>query len=103
MSRHAPGSKDWWLETALIAGSGVALAAFLWDGPIFAGGDAVSAATPMVAPGPARAPAPVPVPVPRTVADLVDAGCLTQENLRAMVEGRTIYVACPLHPQDPSP
>ncbi|UWQ94992.1 hypothetical protein K3728_15040 [Rhodobacteraceae bacterium M385] len=97
MSRHRPGSKDWWLETALIAGSGVVLAAFLWDGPIFAGGDAVSPATPTVAPVLA------PAPMPRTVADLMDAGCLTQENLRAMVEGRAIYVSCPLHPLETSP
>lgn len=97
MSRHRPGSKDWWVETALIAGSGVVLAAFLWDGPIFASRAALSPATPVVAPEPA------PAPVPQTVADLMDAGCLTQENLRAMVEGRTIYVSCPLHPLDTSP
>lgn len=92
MSRHRPGSKDWWVETALIAGSGVVLAAFLWDGPIFAGRAELSPATAIAAPAPA--------PMPQTMADLMDAGCLTQENLRAMVEGRTIYVACPLHPLD---
>lgn len=33
MFKSGPGTKRWWQETALICTGGMALAAWLWDGP----------------------------------------------------------------------
>lgn len=85
MSRHAPGTQDWWRETAMIAALGVGLAAWLWDGP------PPIASIDTVASG----------PQPRTLADLLDAGCLTQEHLQAMREGRQLRVDCPVAAPEP--
>jgi hypothetical protein len=93
---HPPGSRAWWIETALIAASGLALAWLMWDGPSWRAAPAPLSVAPLsAAPGPV-APAAVGDRRPRTLADYVDAGCLTQDHLRALVEGRRIGVACPL-------
>jgi hypothetical protein len=33
MSKYTPGSKDWWIETALITIGGIAVAVWLWPDP----------------------------------------------------------------------
>jgi hypothetical protein len=88
---HPPGSRAWWIETALIAASGLALAWLMWDGPSWRAAPAPLSAAPGTA-----APAAVGELQPRTLAEYVDAGCLTQDHLRALVDGRRIGVACPL-------
>ncbi|QXT39210.1 hypothetical protein [Gymnodinialimonas ceratoperidinii] len=90
MSETIPGSPAWWIETALIAASGGALALLLWDGPIWRAPPSTLSTS--QSPEPVAAAAD---PRPRTLADFVDAGCLTQDHLRALVEGRRISIACP--------
>lgn len=81
MSDHAPGSTLWWIETAAVVGGGIALAISLWDGPIFS-----------------APPTPVAVTEPelRTLGNLLDAGCLTQEHLQAMRDGQPMQIDCPV-------
>jgi hypothetical protein len=89
MSRYPLGSQSWWLETAAIAGAGLVLAVSLWDGPIVEEQQqAAEQALPVA-------------PQPRSVGELMDAGCLTQEHLQAMREGRSVMVECalPTHEQ----
>lgn len=74
------GSTRWWQDTALITALGVALAIWLWDGPII---DQQAEET---------APLSVAVP-PRTLGEMFDAGCLTQDDLRAMIEGNPISIS----------
>lgn len=82
MSR--PGSPRWWQDTALITLGGVALAIWLWDGPVF-----------YTAWIPVDAPAPAPTrQAPQILADMLDAGCLTQDHLRALAQGDRVTVNC---------
>ncbi|MEX3016322.1 hypothetical protein [Gymnodinialimonas hymeniacidonis] len=84
----APGSKIWWVETALICASGVALAIWLWDGPVFVTTlEPVSADAPQTEITPAS---------PRTIVEMFEYGCVTSEHLQAMREGRTAHVLCPV-------
>ena len=76
MSKYPPGSPAWWGETALIMLLGLWVAAALWPDR-----DQNTRA----AAGPA---AQTDRPQFRTMADLVEAGCLTASDLRAMREGR---------------
>lgn len=93
MSERAPGSPAWWLETGLIAAAGALVAAWLWPWPGEGGPQTVAAAPDQATPAPAR---------PATLADMVAAGCLTQEHLRRLREGQDIRVICPeaTPPQD---
>ncbi len=63
----------------LICAGGVALAIWLWNGPVVMDVSHVDRMT-----------------QPRSLADLLDAGCLTQEHLQAMREGRSLAVDCPV-------
>lgn len=83
MSRSTPGSVRWWQDTALITLGGVGLAVWLWDGPIF-----YTTWVPEISPPAVQHP-------PRSLAEMLDAGCLTQDHLRAMAEGRAVQVNCP--------
>jgi hypothetical protein len=91
MSRHAPGTKDWWVETGLLAAAGFALAAWLWDGPLVERAalmEEAEAAT-------AEAAEATPAPTPRTMADFLEAGCITSDTLRALRDGERVIVDCP--------
>ncbi|MEJ6392304.1 hypothetical protein V8J82_03500 [Gymnodinialimonas sp. 2305UL16-5] len=88
MSDHLPGSQMWWIETGLIAASGVALAVWLWDGPILARSDADLRDAAQTAPGPEAQ--------PRSLGELIDAGCITADHLLALREGREVRVFCDL-------
>ncbi len=89
MSEHTPGTRPWWIETASITASGAFLAIWLWDGPIF-----ITILQPISDPVTASIEIQNVDRSPPTVADLLDAGCLTQEHLQAMREGRTMNVTC---------
>lgn len=78
-----PGSLRWWQDTALITLGGVALAIWLWDGPVV-----TTVWVPEVSSAPAQQ-------APRSLAEMFDQGCLTQDHLRAMAEGRAVQVTCP--------
>ncbi|MBF9044633.1 hypothetical protein HKCCE4037_14915 [Rhodobacterales bacterium HKCCE4037] len=95
----APGTRQWWIETSLIAAGGFALAFWLWDG-VPDSFTAVSSDQTRETPAPERA-------APRDLGDLMAAGCLTHEDLRALVEGRPLQVTCPddirTQPQPPDP
>ncbi len=84
MAYRSPGTPLWWRDTALIVASGIALAVWLWDEPIFAARQAPAAS----------APAELTTPTPQTMADLFEAGCITAEHLQAMREGRSADVLC---------
>ncbi len=58
------------------------LAIWLWDDPIF-----YTTWVPENIQAPARQ-------APQTLADMFDAGCLTQEHLRALVEDDEVAVYC---------
>ena len=85
MSRHSTGSRDWWIETGLIAAGGFALAAWLWDGPIAERAELMEAA--VTEDIPLRQP---------TLADMLEAGCLTSEHLQALRDGERVSVDCPV-------
>jgi|AVFP01.1.fsa_nt_gi hypothetical protein len=87
MSRHAPGSRDWWIETALIALAGVVFALWLWP----------DASTDTRSERPEDRASQTPQPPERedTLADFLDRGCLTAEDLQAMREGRSFQPSCP--------
>jgi|AACY02.2.fsa_nt_gi hypothetical protein len=79
MSRYEPGTGAWWAETAFITLLGLWVAASLWDN----GADETRADA-------ERAGAAEGGDAPRfeTFADIVEAGCLTAADLRAMREGQ---------------
>ncbi len=89
-----PGSRTWWVETALIAASGLALGVLLWDGPLWVRGPAVETAT--------DAPLEIQARTPTTLSELIEAGCLTGENLRAMREGEQVFIECPPSATEPT-
>lgn len=80
MSDRGPGTRAHVIDTIMIAGAGLVLAIWLWDGWPFA-----FEWVPAAAPGSAAQP---------TLGDYFDAGCITHENLQAMREGRTTRVTC---------
>ncbi|MEM7722134.1 MAG: hypothetical protein AAF376_07140 [Pseudomonadota bacterium] len=82
MSKHEAGSKDWWIETALIAAGGVALAVWLWEPPTQGAENAVSRV-------------PEVTQQQGTLADLFANGCITASDLQNMREGRTLRPTCP--------
>ncbi|WP_044006406.1 hypothetical protein [Jannaschia sp. CCS1] len=73
-----PGSLRWWQDTALITAGGVALAIWLWDGPVIF----TPSATDTLA------------PATTDLGDLLDAGCLTGDHLRALAEGEDLTIRC---------
>ncbi|MEJ6391387.1 hypothetical protein [Gymnodinialimonas ulvae] len=89
MSRHVPGTKDWWVETGLIAATGFALAAWLWDGPL------AERAALMEEAEATSIEAAEAAPPPRTMADFLEAGCFTSDTLRALREGDRVVIDCP--------
>lgn len=98
MSKHIPGSTDWWVETGLIAAGGFALAAWLWDGPMSERAEMMEAASEAAEQAAQRA-------EPRTLGELLEAGCLTADHLRTLREGGEVSVTCPAprtNPDNPS-
>jgi hypothetical protein len=89
MSKHAPGSKDWWIETALITIGGIAVAVWLWPDPSTDPGDRPVGQTSETAES------------QNTLGVLLSRGCLTAQDLRALREGRPFVATCP--PQTVSP
>jgi hypothetical protein len=98
MSKHPTGSKDWWIETGLIAAGGFAMAAWLWDGPLAERAEMMDATQLAGEQAIERWPS-------QTLGELLEAGCLTSEHLRALREGREVRVSCPptrTNPNNPS-
>ena len=79
MSSYPAGSPAWWGETALITLLGLWVAAALWDN----GADDTREAAEQADRADREA-----APEFRTMADLVEAGCLTAADLRAMRDGQ---------------
>ena len=87
MSECLPGSRDWWIETALIVAGGLGLAWVLWDGPLLPG-SASGRADGAYAPPELRSLSPC------AVSALIEQRCITAEPLRALREGRVVCVTC---------
>lgn len=67
------------METTLIAAGGVALAVWLWDGPM--PGQPITAADQN--------------PAQRTLMNLLESGCLTSDDLYALRNGQPLDAPCP--------
>ena len=84
MSSHTPGSKDWWVETGLIALGGVLLAVWLWPAPSPQDEPIQEEATGVGSPYLAHE--------PRRLADMMTEGCLTADHLRQLRDGAPLTI-----------